>query len=176
MTRTNAYSLFVILLRAAAVWLVCSLALAVPTYLASGLRGNWPWDVLAVFLLVPSLFAALVWLYADKLARLVMARPNQPLFESDIAASEWQALIFSAIGLWQAVIGFLDTMIHFLKWFPLSRAIRDSGGAMAWPDDYWPDTIASVLQVAVGVGLMLGARGIVAMLHKWRYAGMRNTA
>ena len=42
-----------------------------------------------------ALLLVLAWLFADKLARLALARPQEPVFESRNEARTWLGLVFS---------------------------------------------------------------------------------
>ena len=167
MVRTNAFSILVVLLRTGAVWLFCKTALSVPGFLATAAQYEAKWTLLAV--LIPAGIALLLWAFADKVARLAMARPNQPVFESDLPAAEWQALAFSVVGLWQAVLGFLDLFYFAMRWL-IGRRLMEENGAEC-PADEVATVLAAGLQLAIGLGLMLGGRGLVALLRRWRFAG-----
>jgi hypothetical protein len=177
MTRTNAYSIFVVMLRAAALWLFLSTLLSAAVHVASmeavtGMGMDaFQWVGPGLALLVPLSLAAIVWLFAHRLAHLVMARPGQPVFESDIAPSEWQTLAFSVIGLWFVLTGVLDVVYYFFRWFAIRRMIPGSLGETMYPEDFWVGWVVSGIQVVLGLVVMLGARGLVGWLRRVRYAG-----
>lgn len=106
MTRTNAYSILCAMVRAFALWLFATTINSLPTTYAfaqqdaSVARASLVAYGASAFVVA---VAALLWLFADLLAKLALARKQQVVFESDLSASEWQALAFSAIGAWQAI-------------------------------------------------------------------------
>lgn len=167
MVRTNAFGILVVLLRTGAVWLFCKTVLSLPGFLATAAQYEAKWTLLAV--LVPFGIALVMWAFADRIAQLAMVRPNQPVFESDLPAAEWQALAFAVVGLWQAVLGLLDLFYFAMRWL-IGRRVMEEVGA-EWPADEVAMVLAAGLQLAVGLGLMLGGRGVVALLRRWRFAG-----
>jgi hypothetical protein len=173
MTRTNAYTVFVVLLRAAALWLACGSLLTLPSLLVrpgdfSGMQDGVWIPLAGVGGLV--LLAALVWVFADKLARLVMARPQQPVFESDLPIEQWQMLAFSVVGVWQLVLGLGDLVYFAVRAFVVLRLVPDSG-PFELPPDNLASVVASVAQVGIGLVLVVGNGSLVHMLRRWRQAG-----
>jgi hypothetical protein len=171
-TRTNAFTLLTILIRAGALVVVVGFATTSATWLATwlpGLRGEdaaWDWLLLASMALM-LLMVGTLWLLADKLARLALARPDGQVFESQLDAGAWQAIAFSTVGLWVAV----DHGLGFLRWMVFRFAVRDQWAGFA--DDQQRDfvlgVIGDIVGVAVGSALLLGARGLVVALHRFRY-------
>jgi hypothetical protein len=160
MTRTNAYGLLTVLIRAGALWLALHAAFAVAAALVIGSAREWG---IGPFLAVYGALlaqAALLWLFADVLARLSLARPTTPLFESDMAFGEWQRLAFSCIGLWLAAGGLLDVAENALRMVIASRMEPD----MDLDASLVPEIAVGVLRLAAGTALLLGARGLVALL------------
>ncbi|HEY2346103.1 MAG TPA: hypothetical protein VGH80_09490 [Xanthomonadaceae bacterium] len=114
--------------------------------------------------------AALLWLFADLLARVALARPQQVTFESDVPASEWQALAFSAIGLWQSIeaLSYLSGRIVRLL---MLRMATEGNGAIGLPDDFYGWVAADALRLLLGIGLLFGARGLVGLIRRYRQVG-----
>ncbi|UBB25879.1 hypothetical protein LAG73_01955 [Pseudoxanthomonas japonensis] len=89
MTRTNAYTLLCVAIRAVVVWFSASLLLMIPGLMIAMRDGTYQGDAIWLGLaaiLLPVLVPGLAWLFADKLARLALARPQEPAFESRIRA------------------------------------------------------------------------------------------
>ena len=173
MTRTNAYSIFVVLLRAAALWLACGSLLTLPGLLVrpadvSGMQDGVWIPLAGVGALV--LLAALVWVFADKLGRLVMARPQQPVFESELPIEQWQMLAFSVVGLWLVVAGLGDLVFFAVRAFVVLRLVPDAE-SYELPPDNLASVVASAAQLGLGLALVIGNGGLVGMLRRWRQAG-----
>ncbi|RDZ26955.1 hypothetical protein [Lysobacter silvisoli] len=101
MTRTNAFSLLSVAIRAVALWSLISL-LVVGVSRIFGLRqmvddGGWLLMAGAAFMLALGA-VALLWLFADKIARLTLARPQDQSFDSDLEPAVWLGLAISIIG------------------------------------------------------------------------------
>ncbi len=173
MTKTNAFSILCVLVRLFALWLFASAVIGLP-YAYETAKRYATLDHAAQIAYGGSVFtfavAALLWIFADLIAKLALARPQQVVFESDVSVSEWQTLGFSAIGLWQAIDGLV---------FLISRVVRlaivhlemNSGAPIALPDDFYVWIAADGLRLAVGIGLLFGSRGLVGMIRKYRQVG-----
>lgn len=174
MTRTNAYTLLCVVIRAFALWLVVSLVLMLPGQIV-GMRGaaaggEWsPWLVF-VPVLAGLLIAAVLWLFAGKLARLALAKPEDELFQSDLDASTWFGILLAGIGAWYFFDGLLDGayLIGKAVFAARQRALHPG---MEIPDGLLLDGIVTALQVLLGAALVLRGRGLVALLRRLRYAG-----
>ncbi|MBB3277902.1 MULTISPECIES: hypothetical protein [unclassified Pseudoxanthomonas] len=87
MTRTNAYTLLCVAIRAVVVWFSASLLLMTPGLMIAMRDGTYQGDAIWLGLaaiLLPALVPGLAWLFADKLTRLALARPQESVFESRI--------------------------------------------------------------------------------------------
>ena len=174
MTRTNAYSILCVMIRAFALWLFASTAFDVPELFMTASRHVTPDQILALtFFSTAFLFAvaALLWIYADKLARLALARPQQITFVSDVSSAEWQTLAFSVIGLWQAVTGLVLLAYRVFTLF-IRHFIEI--GSTALPDlasDFYVWVVVECFRIALGVALLFGARGLVGLIRRYRQIG-----
>lgn len=166
MTRTNAFGLLTIVIRGFALWMALSALFSLATGIATDLAAEWGYGPFLSIYGVMFGVAALLWLFADVLARLTLARPTTPLFESDLQLAEWQRLAFSCIGLWIAVEGMLDVAGHLLRLIITQRMYPDlsidDGSASA------PELAVGVLRFLVGTALLFGARGLVTLLARMR--------
>ena len=169
--RTNTFTLLTVFVR------VVAIAMLLSTILQFGVAFFTVWggpeaghEVLFATLAVPVLTLVvfgLVWLFADVLVRLALARPDGATFESDLDAAAWQRIAFSAVGVWFAASGLVDLFYSLAGWLQL-RAYRDSYPDMQAGTALWPDTIGAVMHVVVGVALLLGARGLQGLLARLR--------
>lgn len=163
MTRTNAYSLVVILVRIGALYMVMrGLSILAPA-LWNLQNAGALWAMVAGAGVMFAIGGA-VWFTADLIARAALASPHEPQFESDLDVRQWQYVLFSAIGLWWAVSGLIDliwAISSLLQWRAHSGMLRIGGEQLV-------DLIAGVVQIVVGLALLLGGRGLSNLLHRLR--------
>lgn len=171
MTRTNAYSIFVVMLRAAGLWLVCASLLKLPALLSPGAQTEWLL-LPAALIAGQALVGVLVWVFAGSIARLA-AQPQQAMFESDLPAAHWQGLAISVVGLWQAVSGLSDLVYYAMRW----RAAADVIGASVYggveiPEEIVAGFAAAAVQSLLGLALVVFSGGLASHLRRWREAGL----
>jgi hypothetical protein len=124
MTRTNAAGILTVLLRAAAVWMVARVAVALPATVSGLATAGFQGDTLRPVLIgtfTVVLVAAVVWIFADLLARLALARPGQPPFDSDLSLAHWQELAIGVVGLLEAANGLITLGVGLLLVFLVGR-------------------------------------------------------
>lgn len=164
-TRSNAFSLLVVLVRAGALYmLVAALTRMAPLL----------WDQVRLEMLGPLLtgvavlvaVAAVLWLFADVVARAALAGPEEPRFESTLDYGQWQALAFSLLGLWLAANGLLDLVWNGVAaWW----ASREPGARIErLGRTSFAAFVTSALQLAIGIALLLGHRGLAGLLARLR--------
>ncbi len=175
MTRTNAHTLLCVAIRVFALWLVAGLLLMLPG-LVVGMQeavrnGMDPWW----FGIAPAaglLAAAVLWLFAGKLARLALAGPADQVFESDLDASTWLGIGLSVMGAWYFFGALVDGAGLLVRAIELAR-MRERYPGMEGPAEFGQQVASALVQAALGVGLLLRGRGLSALLHRLRYAGFR---
>ena len=169
MTRTNAAGVLTLLMRAAALWMVARLVMTWPGLILAlneqmDESGSLQWMTLGASAVV-LLAAAAFWLFADVFARLALARPGQPPFESSLELRQWQELAFSVVGLWFAVSGATGLATNGLLFLFLRSSLSMEGYfASQWGQELAYDAVQFVL----GLVLLLRARGAVGLLHRLR--------
>lgn len=175
MTRTNAYTLLCVVIRVFALWLVMSLVLMLPGQIL-GMRAAMTGELSPWLFAIPSLagllIAGVLWLFAGKIARLALAKPEDHVFESDLDASSWFGIALAGIGAWYFLDGLLDGA------YLAGRAAVAARQRARYPgvevqDNLVLDGIVTALQLLLGAALVLRGRGIAALLHRLRYAGHR---
>lgn len=116
--------------------------------------------------------ALLGWVLADVFARLALWRPGGPLAVA-IDAPALQALVFSAIGLWQVVDGLSNLVYWLVQRASVLRVLASTGFPTAsGAEGEWVAGIAySAAQLVLGLALLVGARGLVGALRRFRAAG-----
>jgi len=177
MTRTNAYTLLCMLIRAFAVWSLVALLIALPSQLVTIRSMPNEAGADAVLPIVVSYMGllgvvALLWLFAHKLARLALVRPQDQTFESDLAPTVWLGLAISAIGAWQLFNGLVDGGYWVVRLLGMRILTRDYPGMDSAPTaDVQAQIVATVLQVILGLVCLLRGKGLAGWVHRMRYGG-----
>lgn len=169
MTRTNAAGILTVLMRAVAVWMAARLVLTWPGLIMSmsqqlGEDNSIRW--IAIGASVAALgVAGATWVFADVLARLALARPGQPPFESSLELPQWQELAFSVVGLWfvaDAATGLATDGMVFLFF----RSAAEYQGYFT--TQFGRVAIYNGAEFVIGMALLLRARGAVGLLRRLR--------
>jgi hypothetical protein len=171
MTRTNVYTLLTVLIRAAALLVLVSFAanlvLSIATWMpVSAAEEGVDWMLIGMIVLTLGVSSAL-WLFADVLARLALARPDGQVFDSDIDAQQWQSIAFSTVGLWALVYYGLGALRSLL--FVIAMRNEGEGSLVGQRHDFVAGLVGDAIGSLLGIALLLGARGLVALLHRLRY-------
>jgi hypothetical protein len=77
----------------------------------------------------------------------------------------------AALGLWFAVQAVIDEVYHLSKWYLYRRMIEDSYSSAAGPSigpQEFAGFVAATVQLALGLSLLLGARGLVNAFERLR--------
>lgn len=165
MTRTNAFTMLCVLIRAGAALFFASTMVQLVGVLASDVGRHWEsWsdsNAIAAFG-VPVFVAILFWFFPDWLARVALARKTGEVFESDLDATAWQAIVNAGVGLYFIGEG--------LAWAPrqLILLFMHARGATPLPDGFGPGVAVTVTKLFVGVVLLLGARALALWLERIR--------
>lgn len=173
MTRTNAYTLLCVLIRAIAIWSLITLLIALPSQAVlfrstpGGMEAIAPIAVSYALLLIA---IALMWLFAHKLARLALVRPQDQTFESDLAPTVWLGLAISAIGAWQLFGGLVDGGYWLTRWLSMRVLARDYPGldAESGPEQL-AQVVSIVLQMLLGLVCLLRGKGLAGWVQRMRY-------
>lgn len=172
MTRTNAYTLLCVVIRAVAIASLLSFLIALPGQLSaartvSGIE-NWATGIAVTFLVTLMLIGAL-WLFADKLARLALASPREQVFESAIEPEVWLGLAISAIGAWHLFAGLVDGCYWLMRLFVLRAIELELHTTDVAPPDFWAGVVATVAQAVLGLVCMLRGKGLARWFQRMRY-------
>ena len=170
MTKTNSFSILCMVIRAIALWSALEMLIGTPAVLLAYRENSEFFGPAWLFALFAAAFliVALLWLFADKIARLALTRPSDHVFESDIDASTWFGLILAAIGAWHL----FDAVLQGARLLVQYRIGAGMGMAAAELTDSLKWQFASyVLEAGVSIALILGGRGMAAALYRLRYAG-----
>lgn len=170
--RTSLYSILCIVIRLGAVLLgvstlgsVLSMCLA----LRNGTAATELAPAMVAFVLTV-LFAFLLWLFPGPLARMAATRSSHQVFESPIAAEHVQWIALSVLGMYffvEGVVGFAHYEVQQL----IVGAIADREMRI---EKFVQVALYWLLQMAFGIALTLGARGLTGVLQRIRHGGVQS--
>ncbi len=165
--RTSLYSILCITIRIGAVLLAVSTLGSVLSVALMIHQGTSPADLAWVFgVWVATLaIAFLLWLYPGPLARLCSARSANQVFDSPITAHDLQWIAFSVLGMY-FVVGGIVGFVHYEANLLIADAILDREKRI---EGFVRSGLYWLLQIAVGIALALGARGLTGVLHRLRH-------
>lgn len=170
MTRTNAYSLLCMIIRAVAVWATARLAIGLPGLVMALQGSSQPALAAGVVLggaIVSLALLAALWLFADKLAKLALVRTQEIVFDSSVEPKTWLGIALAAMGAWFVVNVPIDAA------YIATRYAAASGQPYVEEDTVFslvlPDIIASTLQLVIGGLLILRGQGLSRWIHRLRY-------
>lgn len=172
MIRTNAFSLLCVAIRAVVVFVLATALVQFPATLA-GLRqqavdGGFAATV-AVVMVAVLVVLALIWLYADKLARLTLARPQEAVFDSDIEPRVWLGLAVSIVGAWFLFLALKDGVYLLARGMMLTRAKVDIWNSGEAPPDWMASVVSTSFEIVLAVVFLLRGQGIARWVHRMRY-------
>jgi hypothetical protein len=170
--RTNAFSLLCTAIRAVVIFVLATAVVQFPATLLgmrqqvvdSGFTG-----VVIVGMAVSLGVLALIWLYADKLARLALARPQDPVFESDVEPRVWLGLAVSIIGAWFLFFALKDSVYLLMRWMVLSRMNADVLEAAQAQPEFVASIVSGVFEMALAIIFLLRGQGIARWVRRMRY-------
>ena len=175
MTRTNAYTLLCIAIRAVIVWVAANALVGVPALLFAIRRGEMPLGSggtsLATMATVLGLLA-LAWIFADKLARLALSSPKEQVFESELEPRVWLGLAISVIGAWFLFVALKDAAYLLVRCVIFSRTMPGSLTLDNGLDRLLPDALATVFEAVLATVFLLRGSGISNLIHRWRYGDL----
>jgi hypothetical protein len=172
--RTSLYSILCIAIRIGAILLA--------VHVATGFLGVWEsmatnpalsgaWAGVISFSVAELALAALLWVYPGMLARLAAGKASHEVFESPIDARELQHIAFALVGIVFVLDGLIDLVTTGAR-ILMMRDI-DAFARSTWMHQYgWPQLLAEIARIALGVGLVLGSRGLVEWLRRLRGRGL----
>jgi hypothetical protein len=170
--RTNAFSLLCTVIRAIVIFVLATALVQFPTMFIQMRQqivdGGFV-GMLAASMAVSFGLLALIWLYADKLARLALARPQEPIFESDLEPRVWLGLAVSVIGAWFLFFALKDGVYLLMRWMLLSRANADVLEAVQQQPDFVAEMVSAVFEVALAILFLLRGQGIARWVQRMRY-------
>ena len=171
MTRTNAYSLLCMAIRAIAVWALVKLAIGIPSTMVALRALPDTGEAVRYTLLGDAGLAVavvLLWLFADKIAKLALVRPQDPVFESTLEPAVWLGLMISGIGAWNAFDGVINLVYELPRWLLYARMPGGLDLSSGF-DQVLGNAMASVTQVVLGMACLLRGPGLSRWINRMRY-------
>jgi len=164
--KTTLYTVLCIAIRLGAVLMAVGLLESLPVFLWN--PGDAQFVKTALAMTAIGLVVALVlWLKPGVLAYWATGRGKGEVLESHIAADQLQSIAFSVLGAWLVVEGLaaLLSSTILLAWL---RHLVSAYPGIVPPSNAWVGLVRSLVMLVAGVTLMLGARGLVGLLHRVR--------
>lgn len=172
MVRTDAFTLLSMLIRVIALWVACSFLVGIPSMLVAMrnsqyMNGSRDAYVLLAVALAAAVLLGLMWLFADKIARLALVRPHEQVFESSLEPQVWLGLAISVIGAWYLFGGLKDLAYLLPRWLIYSR----EPGPIP-PDvlqQMAPELFAIVFELVLAAVFLLRGQGLARWVQRMRY-------
>jgi hypothetical protein len=171
MTRTNVHTLLSVLLWTAALVLLVNYMIQVVVmaryWVPDLMEGGQVHELGVLAVAAPLVVIGVLWLFADIIARLALARPGGAEFESELDAGAWQTIAFSAVGLYFA----LDHATGVARSLLFRFATRDEWMSLLAEQrrDFVLGVIGDAVGLLAGVALLFGARGLAGLVYRFRY-------
>ncbi len=167
--KTSLYTILCIVIRLGAVLLAVWTVIALPNlYFISHTAGANGVDTLLMGLLYAAfiVLAFLLWLYPGVLAGVAAGTATRETFEAPLSAGNIQYIAFSVLGMTLALKGLIFLVFEIARWATLSIQMPQGNQAFI---TVMPQFVADVTQVVIGTALVVGAKGLLGLLHRFRY-------
>lgn len=167
--KTSLYTILCIIIRLGAVLLAVWTVIALPNlYFISHTSGANGVDTLLMGLLYAAfiVLAFLLWLYPGVLASVAAGRSTREAFETPLSAGSIQYIAFSVLGMALAMKGLIALVFEIARWATLSIQMPQGNQAFI---TVMPEFAADVAQIVIGVALVVGAKGLIGLLRRFRY-------
>jgi len=174
MTRSNIYTLLCTAVRLAAIYLFVD-ALGQVVGAIMSLHREQEQFVIMITMTSPLVQFALslvLWFFPGILARLAASRKSLDTFESDITPDVFQYLGFSMLGAWFAVAGLSSLAYTVHRWIFLRLYLQQQLLDPTQDPKVYGTLLSEAVKIALGVALMLGSRGLVGLLRRFRETGL----
>lgn len=170
--RTSLYSILCIAIRIGAILLAVRVATSLLGVWESMATNQFPAGAavgVVCFGVAEFALAALLWVYPGMLARLAAGKASHQVFESPIDARELQHIAFALLGMVFVLEGVVDLITTGLQ----ILMMRGFDTSDTWMHQYgWPQLLTEIARISLGVGLVVGSRGLVEWLRRLRERGL----
>jgi hypothetical protein len=171
--RTSLYSILCIVVRLGAIILAVQALLSLPSLWGAIETGQYDEATRRALIGFVGAFMALMavlWIYPGVLARLAASQASGQVFESPLDAAELQYIAFAIVGVFFAITGLSDLFAVGVR-MVFTMNISDSGYDGLRAQEI-TRALAAAIKTAMGIGLALGARGLVGWLRRVRERGL----
>jgi len=164
--KTTLYTVLCVAIRLGAVLMAVEMLVTLLSFWLE--TRDWTLRLIEVSLIVVGLLvAALLWLKPGVLAGWAVGRSGHDVLESPLGADAVQRIAFATLGAWLFVDGLSSAVPQaWVAWRVHRMAAMYPG--MATASGGWYGLVHALVQLVAGAVLMLGARGLAAMLHRLR--------
>ncbi|MBK7366110.1 MAG: hypothetical protein IPI97_14420 [Nitrosomonas sp.] len=155
-------------IRLFAVWLAIYFLRAAPGYYTGfkNMDEDYAVTSMAIFFVVVALFFLVLWFFPNTIAKGVL--PKEVAVDPEpISTDRWFAVGGSLIGLWLLTEA-IPALVRYALIALLSRRLPE---ALVADANSYLNTIYYLVQFFLGVWLLLGAKGLRALILKARYGG-----
>jgi hypothetical protein len=176
--RTSLYSILCIAIRTGALWFGLQSLLLVSAAVRTSVSDHESEHALVFAVgsaICSVLLAAVLWLWPGILARPASGKAAFERFESPVSAEQLHAIAISLVGIAFAFDGFVRVLHELLTAIGLTSSYRGFGVAEILRMELG-DILTSASRIAMGLWLVLGARGIVGAIRGFRHAGLAPAA
>lgn len=166
--RTSLYAILCIVIRLGAVLMAFDMLVRIPGTVAEWRAGTYTSDMAIALgvITVTLLFALALWIYPGVLARVVAGRNSREVFESPIEPAELQWIALSVLGTYFVMRALIALSTYGVRWAVFASVFDSSTESRT---KLISDMGYYVIQLVFGVGLVLGSRGLTALLRRFRY-------
>ncbi len=112
-----------------------------------------------------------LWFFPATLSRRLLKGGNGPGSVEVPALAEWQSVAIVVLGLWTLSKGIPDAVYYITYFLTYDESVMSARDLM---QEQWPYMAATLVEITIGIWLIFGARGLVAMLASVRNAGLRS--
>ena len=120
-----------------------------------------------VIALFPILAAILLWFFPLTVATKIVPNIKKEIKASSLNASEIEAVAFSVMGLW--VLTFAIPDVFYWVTFAFLLKNIEVGNLHLTPDNV-ASIVTTVVELVIGFWLLLGSRGILGIVRRFRQA------
>ena len=113
------------------------------------------------------LLAGVLWLWPGVLAWWASSRASREVLELQLGPDQLQRIALSVLGAWLGVSGVAGCLSHGLTMLLMRQRLGDFV-TQALPVSEWRSLIYYLVLLVAGAALMIGAEGLVRLLHRLR--------
>lgn len=110
--------------------------------------------------------AVVLWIFPATFAGLLLRQGKMPVLTGNVPFSEWQALCLIAVGIF-VLARALPDLAYWLILVPKLDQLAEP-----FTVEQKANFAATIVEMAVGVALILGATGLSSLIHRLRRAGV----